>query len=110
MKLRKSTTPIMVINADTRPIKSTAMKGTRKRFRRAKPSGQSLSRLRVKASRVALSMEEFTEVRVATKPAIAIIITPPRGMNFAMASVRAVSEPASCCHGTVPKVTAIVTE
>jgi hypothetical protein len=83
-------------------MNNNAMNGTRKRFRRARPRGQAPSRLKVNDSRVALSMDEFTEVRVAIRPANAIIDTPMPGMNFAIASVKAVSEPASSCQGWSP--------
>ncbi len=110
MKLRKSTTPMTVINADTVPINKIAKKGARKRFRRDNAFGQTPSRASVKVSRVALSMDELMEVNVAKMPAMAIKDTPIPGRKREIESVRAVSELANVCQGRVPKVTAMVDE
>ena len=64
----------------------------------------------MKDSRVALSMDELMEVRVAKMPAMAIRETPMPGRKREIESVSAVSEFASCCQGTVPSVTAMVDE
>jgi len=91
-------------------MKITDIKGTRKRFKCERLCGHKPSRLSVKASRVAESMDEFTDVIVATNPANAISVTPMPGINFEIASVKAVSDPANSYQGIVPRVTAIVLE
>ena len=79
--------------------------GVLKRLNRESAAGHTPSRLKVNASRVALSIAVLIEVSVAIMPAIAIIGTPTRGIKCRTASVSAVSEPANSRQGTVPSVT-----
>ena len=87
-----------------------AKKGTRTRFSQESMVGQAPSRLRVKLSRVAESMEELMEVSAPTMPAMAMMVTPRPGKKTLMVSDRAVSEPANCCQGVVPRATVTVRE
>jgi len=102
--------PIAATSALTRTTITTATQGVRQWLSRENCRGQTRSRLSEKASRVAESMAEFTDVRVAMIPVMPIIGTPILGQKREAASVRAVSEPASSANGTVPTVTMVTEE
>ncbi len=108
IKLRKSTTPITAIKQPLMPTNRIETQGVRKRLSFENIAGQVPSRLRVKPSRVALNMDELTEVRVAITPPNTITGTPQPGKNRTTESVSAVVEAASSFHETVPRVTKAV--